>query len=146
MKNLAIIVALLVGASLVARACGAPPALAGRIGITAVFAFTALGHFLKHDDMTAMIPPSLPGRSAAVYLSGLLEALLAILVLAPVYAKAAGMALCIFLVLVTPVNVYAALKRVDFGGHAGGPRYLLIRLPVQFGLIGWIYWFAIRAE
>ena len=26
-------------------------------------------------------------------------------------------------------------RRVNFGGHAGGPAYLLVRLPLQFFLI-----------
>src|SRR6266700_614803 len=118
MKNVAIIVALLLGASGIAKLCGANGAAAGRIGIAAVFAFTSLSHFVKRDDMAAMIPASIPVRPAIVVLSGLLEAVLTVLVLIPTYSKAAGIALCVVLVFVTPVNVYAAIKKVDFGGHA----------------------------
>jgi uncharacterized membrane protein len=118
--------------------------MAGRVGIAAVFAFTALGHFVKRAEMVAMLPASMPARGAVVILSGVFEALLAILVLIPAYAKVAGIVLCIFLVLVTPVNVYAAIKRVDFGGHGSGPRYLAVRLPLQLALVIWTYWFAVR--
>src|SRR5262245_40703767 len=124
MKNIAIMVVLLVGSAGIAKICGADAAGAGRIGIAAVFAFTALGHFAKRDAMAAMLPPSMPARGAVVFVSGILEALLAIAVLVPTYSRTAGIALCAFLVLVTPVNVYAAIKRVDFGGHAAGPSYL----------------------
>ena len=124
--------------------CGADAKAAGRIGISAVFAFTALGHFVKRDEMAAMIPASMPARPAIVVLSGLLEAFLAVVVLIPTYSKAAGIALCVFLVLVTPVNVYAAITKVNFGGHAAGPRYLFLRLPLQLVLLIWTYWFAIR--
>jgi uncharacterized membrane protein len=146
MKNVAIIVGLLLGGFGIAKSCGADAASAGRIGIAAVFAFTALGHFVQRDQMTAMLPPSVPARPAIVTLSGLLEALLAILVLLPPYRRAAGIAICIFLVLVTPLNVFAAIKKIDFGGHAAGPRYLLLRLPLQFVLLAWTYWFAVRPE
>lgn len=146
MKNVEIIVVLLFGGFGVARLFEADVAAAGRIGIAAVFAFTALGHFVKRDAMAAMLPASMPGRPAIIVLSGVLEAFLAVLVLMPTYSKAAGIALCIFLVLVTPVNVYAAIKKVDFGGHAAGPKYLLLRLPLQFVLLGWTYWFAVRHE
>jgi len=45
MKNVVIIACLLFGTFLVAVLCGADQAFAGRVGISAVFFFTALGHF-----------------------------------------------------------------------------------------------------
>jgi uncharacterized membrane protein len=145
MKNVAVIVVLLIVASGVAKLLGANASTAGRIGMATVFAFTALGHFVKRDEMAAMIPPSMPSRPTLVIASGVFEALLAILLMVPSYSRTAGIAVCVFLVLVTPVNVYAALKRVDFGGHAAGPGYLLVRLPLQAVLVIWTYWFAIRS-
>ena len=144
MKNLAIISALLFGGFAVAWLLVADVRVAGQIGIAAVFAFTALGHFVKGEEMAAMLPDSIPARPAIIFLSGLLEIFLAVLVVVPRYSEVAGTALCFFLVLVTPVNVYAAFKKVDFGGHAAGPRYLWLRLPLQFVLLGWTYWFAVR--
>ena len=144
MKNIALIVLLLIGASGAARLFGTTASTAGRVGLAAVFAFTALGHFVKRDEMAAMIPSSMPARSAIVVLSGMLEALLAFLLLVPSYSRTAGIAICVFLVLVTPINIYAALKRVEFGGHAAGPSYLLVRLPLQAVLLIWTYWFAVR--
>jgi uncharacterized membrane protein len=41
-------------------------------------------------------------------------------------------------------NVYAAINRVDMGGHGAGPMYLLVRAPFQLLLIGWAYGFAVR--
>ena len=146
MKNVTIIVVLLFGGFGVARMFGADVAAAGRIGIAALFAFTAIGHFVKRDSMATMLPASVPARPAIIVLSGVLEAFLAVLVLLPACSKAAGIALCIFLVLVTPVNVYAAVKKADFGGHAAGPKYLFLRLPLQFVSLVWTYWFAVRHE
>jgi hypothetical protein len=31
-----------------------------RVGLSVFFAFTALGHFLKTSEMSAMLPPSIP--------------------------------------------------------------------------------------
>jgi uncharacterized membrane protein len=146
MKNVAIILVLLLGGFGIARLSGAGVTSAGRIGIASVFAFTALGHFVKRDEMAAMLPPSVPARPTIIILSGLLEAVLAMLVVAPAYSKVAGLALCIFLMLVTPVNIYAAIKKVDFGGHGAGSKYLWLRLPLQVVLLGWTYWFAVRAS
>lgn len=144
MTNIVIILVLLFGAFLIAKRAGANSSLAGRSGIAAVFAFTALGHFLKSDEMLQMIPPSFPAGRAAVLLSGLLEALLAIGVIAPRSARAAGIAICVFLVAVAPFNIYAAIHEVNFGGHGAGPKYLAIRLPLQLLLIAWTWWFAVH--
>jgi uncharacterized membrane protein len=39
-----------------------------------------------------------------------------------------------------PANIYSAFNQVDFGGHAAGPIYLLVRVPFQLFVIWWIYW------
>ena len=39
-----------------------------------------------------------------------------------------------------PVNVYAAVERIDFGGHGMGPVYLLTRVPFQLLLVAWTCW------
>lgn len=144
MKNIIIILVLLLGAAAAAKLLGADVGTAGRIGMAAVFGFTALGHFVRRDQMAEMIPPAVPLRSAIVTASGVFEAVLAVLLLMPSYARTAGVLVCVFLVLVTPLNIYAAVKRVDFGGHGAGPVYLWMRLPLQALLVGWTYWFAVR--
>jgi uncharacterized membrane protein len=52
----------------------------------------------------------------------------------------------VFLFFAAPLNIYAAYRRVNFGGHASGPGYLFIRLPLQIFLIVWIWWFALRTR
>ena len=116
----------------------------GRIGVSLVFAFTALGHFVKTSEMTQMLPPWVPMRVQLIYLTGIFEFLAAIAILIPSLSRYTGIILCIFLVLILPSNIYAAIQRVDFGGHAAGPAYLLVRIPLQLFLIGWIFWFAVR--
>lgn len=145
-KNVAIMVGLLLGTAGIARLVGVEATLAGRIGIVAVFALTAIGPWGKSDEIAATHPAWTPARPKIVVLSGWLELALAILVLVPAHVKIAGGALCIFLGLVSPVNVHAAIKRIDFGGHRAGPRYLWVRLPLQLLLLGWTYWFAVRLE
>jgi uncharacterized membrane protein len=144
MKNVLAIVGLLFGGFSAALLFGVPYREAGRIGLAAVFAFTALGHFVKTDEMMAMLPATMPARRPMVIVGGFLELMFAVGILLPALAKATGLAICVFLVLVTPANVYSALKKIDFGGHVAGPRYLLVRLPLQLLLLLWSYWFAVR--
>ncbi|MCB1120911.1 MAG: hypothetical protein KJT03_05145 [Verrucomicrobiae bacterium] len=143
MKYIALMLVLLFGGFGIAWLGGADIAFAGRIAICAVFGFTAVGHFLKVQAMMDMMPLWIPGRYAIVVGSGVLEGVLAALVLFPAYAKVAGIALCILLILVTPLNVYSAVQRIDFGGHGVGPKYLFVRIPMQILLLVWVFWFAV---
>jgi uncharacterized membrane protein len=129
MKNVVIIACLLFGAFLVAVLCGADQAFAGRVGISAVFFFTALGHFAKPEEMMHMLPAGVPQRRLVILLSGIFELVLATAVLISACFRSVGLAICAFLVLATPFNIYSALHRVQFGGHSSGPWYLAISSP-----------------
>jgi hypothetical protein len=43
------------------------------------------------------------------------------------------------LVGILPSNIYSAINHIEFGGHAAGPAYLLIRVPFQLFVIWWVY-------
>jgi uncharacterized membrane protein len=144
MRNISIIITLLLLPYWALIPVHLQEPLRGRIGIALVFAFTAIGHFVETSEMARMLPPSVPMRVPLVYVSGVFELLAAVTILIPSLSRYTGIALSIFLLLVLPSNVYAAFQRVDFGGHAAGPAYLLVRVPLQLFLIGWIYWFAVR--
>jgi uncharacterized membrane protein len=117
----------------------------GQISLAVLFLFTGLGHFVQTEPMVQMLPPWVPARTTLVWASGVVEWLLAGGLLAGRYPRVAGIAVILFLVAVFPGNVYAAVNRVDYGGHGGGPAYLLVRAPFQLLLIAWAYWFAVRA-
>ncbi len=118
-----------------------------RIGVAAVFLFTAVGHFLFPEPMAGLIPGVIPFRREIVLLSGVAELAAAILLLAvPRWTRPLGIGLIAFLILALPLNIHGALARIPFGGHDLGPVYLLIRVPVQFLLMGWIHWFLVRPD
>ena len=117
------------------------PRTRARVALSLFFAFTGIGHFIKTDELVSMMPPSVPYRLAAVYVTGVLELLGAIGIWLPQFRKLTGICLIALLAAFLPVNIYAALQRVDFGGHELGPAYLLARVPVQLLLIAWT-WFA----
>jgi uncharacterized membrane protein len=144
MTVLLVILALLIVPYLLLKPFGVPPTLRGRIGLSQVFLFTGLGHFIKTSEMMQMLPSWVPSRELLVYVTGLLEWLFAVALLIPKLTGVTGWIICAFLIAVFPANVHAALQRVEFGGHEAGPTYLLVRLPLQLLLIGWTYWFAIR--
>lgn len=120
------------------------PGLRGRVGLALVFLFTGLGHFVQTESMAQMLPPWVPMRVAIIYISGALELAAVAGLLVPRFSRLTGICLIAFLILVLPANMYAAVHRVEMGGHSVGPMYLLIRVPLQLMLIGWTYWFAVR--
>ena len=115
------------------------PAARARAGLTLFFLFTALGHFIRTEEMAEMLPPAVPYRVELIYLTGVLELLGAAGVWVPRLMRLTGLCLILMLIAILPANVYSALHRVDFGGHAAGPAYLLARVPFQFFVIWWTY-------
>jgi uncharacterized membrane protein len=110
-----------------------------RVGLTLFFAFTAIGHFIRTDEMSAMVPPFIPYRVELIYITGILELLGAITVWIPGLIRLAGVCLILMLIILLPANIYSAFNRVEFGGHSAGPVYLLVRVPFQLLVIWWAY-------
>jgi uncharacterized membrane protein len=86
-----------------------------------------------------------PYRTGIVLATGILELLGAVGLWLPGMARITGGLLILMFLGFLPVNVYAAVHRVEFGGHEMGPIYLLVRVPFQLLLVGWTYW-ATRSE
>lgn len=120
------------------------PAARARVGLSLFFAFTGLAHFVRAEPMSAMLPPSVPYRVEIIYVTGILELLGAAGVWVPRLRRLTGLCLILMLVLILPANVYSAISRVDFGGHAEGPAYLLGRVPAQLFIIWWTYYTTLR--
>ena len=89
--------------------------------------------------MASMVPVSVPFRTELIYVTGIFELLGAIGIWIPRLTRLTGFLLILLLVGVLPANVYSAINRVEFGGHGGGPAYLLIRVPFQILVIWWTY-------
>jgi uncharacterized membrane protein len=120
--------------------------LRGRLSLAILFIFTGTSHFLMPEEMAQMLPSFIPLRVEIIYLTGILEILGAIGLLIPGLERLSSIALILFLLGVLPANIYAAITSVEFGGHALGPVYLLIRVPFQVFLIWWAYYFGLKFQ
>jgi uncharacterized membrane protein len=100
------------------------PATRARVGLTLFFVFTSIGHFIRTEEMLAMIPSSIPYRVDLIYITGVLELLGAIGVWITGLVRLTGICLILMLLCLLPANIYSARNRVDFGGHGAGPIYL----------------------
>lgn len=114
------------------------------LGLALLFLFTGVGHFVKTGAMIEMLPPWVPGRLALVYATGILEFAIAAGFVLPRTRRLAGWMAAVALLAFLPVNVYAAIHHIPMGGHAWGPVYLLLRIPLQAVVLWWTYWFTIR--
>lgn len=121
--------------------------LAGRMAMAAMLVFTAIGHFAFTAGMAAMIPDIIPGKTALVYFTGVLELLFALGLLLPTYRTQLAWLLILFFILVLPANIKASLEHINYQtgeANGNGPAYLWLRIPMQLFFIGWVYFSAIR--
>lgn len=122
-------------------------ALSGRISLSAMLVFSAVGHFAFNKGMSLMIPDFVPFRSELVYLTGVIEILFAFGIFFPAYRVMTGWLLIVFLLLVLPCNIYAAVKHVDYQNatlDGSGISYLWFRVPLQVLFLVWTYFSVIR--
>lgn len=117
---------------------------AGAVGLGLLFLFTGIGHFLLTEAMAQMLPAWVPEKLPLVYFTGILELAVGFCFFIPRFRRLAGWIAVGMLVLFLPVNIYAAINHIPLGGHAWGPIYLLIRVPLQLFIMLWAYWFTIR--
>lgn len=112
-----------------------------RWGLIVVFIWFSAGgiaHFLVPEFFLKIVPPSLPLRIEAVYISGFFELLGALLLLSPRWRRWAGIGLILLTLAVTPANVYMWSNSHLF---PRAPEFLLaLRLVLQVMLIATIWW------
>jgi len=100
-----------------------------------LFMSAGIAHFILDDAFISAMPEAVPFRPALVYLSGIVEILLALFLFYPRTRSKAGICIAIFLVLVFPVNIYMALAPEQY---TISEIALWLRLPLQFVLIWWV--------
>lgn len=106
--------------------------------MAAFFALAGIGHFVITKFFLRIMPPYIPWHKPIVYLSGLAEIGLAILLLIPQYRAWAAWGIVALLVAVFPANLYHFTS-----GGAGMriPQWMLaMRLPLQVVLVAWAWW------
>jgi uncharacterized membrane protein len=114
-----------------------------KIGLSIVFVWFivgGIGHFVAPEFFVKIIPPGLPLRLTAVYISGFFEILGALGLLRRASRRPAGIGLFALTVAVTPANVYMWLNPTLF--PAVPESLLTARLALQLALLGCIWWSA----
>ncbi|AGA77361.1 DoxX family protein [Echinicola vietnamensis] len=120
--------------------------LVGRIALSTMLVFTAMGHVMFTAGMAKMIPDFIPFKIAMVYFTGLVEIIAAVGIHLRPVRKITGLLLMIFFILMLPANIKAAVEQLNYKtGQFDGPglNYLWFRIPFQILLIAWTYWWVL---
>ena len=103
---------------------------------------TGIKHFIDTDWFLYIIPPYLDFIGLElVYISGVFEITLGLLLLFPKYRKISAYGIILLLIAVYPANIYLAFNKQPqelIGVSSFAASW--IRLPIQFILIGIAYY------
>lgn len=122
-----------------------PWKLAGKWIFGLSFVVTGVSHFIATDFFLKVMPPYVPLPREMIWLSGVFEVALGILLLVPRTSRLAAWGLVALLVAVFPANIHVYLHRDLFPPFPFSEVVHLVRLPFQGVLIYWAYGFTRRA-
>jgi uncharacterized membrane protein len=107
-----------------------------------LFLGAGISHFSNTNFFLRMVPPYLPYHLELVYISGVAEIALALLLLIPPTSGLAAWGIIALLIAVFPANIQMALHPETFPEFS--LRSLQIRLAIQGLLIAWAYCYTQR--
>ena len=110
-----------------------------RVLFAAFFVIAGVTHFTNRDFFLSIVPPYLPSPEMLVYVSGVAEIVLGVMLLVPATTRIAAWGLIALLVAVFPANIHMAMNPHRYPDTPLAA--LLIRLPLQGVLIALAYWF-----
>lgn len=99
-------------------------------------------HFVSPVPFIKIVPGFLPFPAALVYISGAIEIALAIGLLLPGVRSLSAWGLIALFIAVYPANLNMAFNHISILGIPEDAWWFhAIRLPFQFVLIAWAYWY-----
>lgn len=104
-----------------------------------LFILAGINHFVMPAFYLQIMPPYLPAPLLLIYLSGFLEIGFGAALLMPKFSRRAAWGIVLLLIAVYPANIYMAMNTDLFPDV--NPLIIFLRLPLQFVLIAWAFWF-----
>ncbi|NEP18786.1 MAG: DoxX family membrane protein [Leptolyngbya sp. SIO4C1] len=98
-------------------------------------------HFAATAPFVKIVPGFLPFPTALVYISGVIEIALGIGLLIPAVQQLSAWGLVALFIAVYPANINMAVNHIQIDGIPDAWWVQAIRLPFQFVLIAWAYWY-----
>lgn len=106
--------------------------------------FISIGtyHFVNPEFFIRIMPDYIPNHRALVFWSGVAEVAGGIGILIPFLKIYAAWGLILLLIAVFPANIDMFIKAYQKQGWSLYTYLTLLRLPLQFVLIYWVFWAA----
>ena len=107
-----------------------------------LYIYVGINHFIDTKSFLIIIPPYLQTIGLEIiYLSGIFEIILGILLIIPKYRKIASYGIILLLIAVYPANIYLAFNE-EPQNLMGISSFMAswVRLPLQFVFLGLAYW------
>jgi len=105
--------------------------------IFAIFmAYAGVQHFLKPEFYIPFVPSFLPFTTAIIYVSGIIEIVLGLMLFVPKYSKLGATGIMLLMLVFLPIHIWDVFSDTPaIGSHQAA----LVRLPVQllFIAIAW---------
>ncbi len=110
-----------------------------RRAMAVAFVFTGVSHLAMPDSFLVYFPGWIPFPEGIVYATGVAEVMGGLSLFVRRYRYQVGLALAVYLVLIFPANVYAAVAGVDeaLPGLVDASWYPWVRLPFQAIFVWW---------
>lgn len=112
-----------------------------RVILAAAIIIVGISHFAVPEPFVKIVPNFLPSHLALVYISGFFEILGGIGLLIPPVSRAAAWGLVALFIAVYPANINMAVNHISIAGIPSTPLLQAIRLPFQFVLVAWAWWY-----
>jgi len=98
--------------------------------------YAGVKHFLTPEFYEPFVPAFLPAKTVIVYLSGVVEIVLGVLLFVPKYTKKAATGVIVLMLIFLPVHIWDVFSDTPaIGSHTAA----MIRVPFQFVFIAWAY-------
>jgi uncharacterized membrane protein len=100
-----------------------------RILFALFMVYAGVQHFVKPDFYIPFVPSFLPFTKAIIYVSGLIEVILGLMLFIPKYIKIGALGIMFLMFLFLPIHVWDVFSDTP---AIGSSQAALIRLPIQF--------------
>jgi uncharacterized membrane protein len=106
------------------------------------YVYGGVMHLVRPEYYRPMMPPYLPAHDFLIWLSGVAELVLGILVVDARVRVYAAWGLIALLIAIFPANLHIAFNNVPLFGNAEGYGiFNWVRLPFQLVFIAWAWWY-----
>lgn len=107
--------------------------------LAAPFAISGVLHIVRPEFFLKIMPPYFPWHLELVYLSGVIEVVLAVTFFIPPLSRWSAWGLIALLIAVFPANIYLYQHQQLLPGWS--PLAHLLRLPMQGVFVALAYWY-----